>query len=272
MQNTTFGIYVITEKATGKMYVGLSGARDGIEGRWNSRDHRSRFPRSRFTYEILHPLPPGTTRAELSLLEKFYIKELDCMEPNGFNRTSGGCGKTEISAESKKRRSEIMKGKNKGRVPPNKGKPLSEEQKDKLSAANKGQVPPNKGKPLSEEQRAKISAAKKGVPISEETRAKRKGKPAHNKGKPGKPWTEEQREKTVAALKGRVAHNKGKPSSKKGKPQGPLTEEQKKRQSENLKAIWALKRAAKAAAVSSLEALLNLEFLEELPSLSQQTG
>lgn len=248
MQNNTFGIYVITEKATGKMYVGLSGARDGIEGRWNSRDHRSRFPRSRFTYEILHPLPPGTTRAELSLLEKFYIKELDCMEPNGFNRTSGGCGKTEISAESKKRRSEIMKGKNKGRVPP------------------------NKGKPLSEEQRPKISAAKKGVPISEETRAKRKGKPAHNKGKPGKPWTEEQREKTVAALKGRVAHNKGKPSSKKGKPQGPLTEEQKKRQSENLKAIWALKRAAKAAAVSSLEALLNLEFLEELPSLSQQTG
>jgi hypothetical protein len=183
MQNTTFGIYVITEKATGKMYVGLSGARDGIEGRWVK--HKKLFPQDLFTYEILLPCPPGTTRAELSILEKFYIKELDCMVPCGFNLTSGGTRGTEVSEETRKKQSAAQKGipkseehkaKLKGRVAANKGKPMSEEQKAKISAANKDHVAPNKGKPMSEEEKAKRSATQKGRvkgPMSEEERAKR---------------------------------------------------------------------------------------------------
>jgi len=145
MQNKIIGIYLITEKATGKMYVGLSGGRDGIEGRWFK--HRKRFPEALFSYEIFHPCPSGTTRAELSLLEKFYIRELDCMEPNGFNRTSGGTGSTEVSEATKKRQSEA--GKNRA--------PASAEARANMSAFQKGRV---KG-PMSEEQKLKLSQAAK---------------------------------------------------------------------------------------------------------------
>jgi hypothetical protein len=181
MKNKTYGIYLITEKATGRMYVGLAGAKRGIKERW--RDHKKRFPGELFSYEILHPCPPGTTTEELSLLEKFYIRELDCMEPNGFNRTSGGCGSTEVSAESRKRRSEALKGKNKGRPSHNKGKTASEETKKRQSEAMMGR---KKGS-MSEEQKLKISVTLSGHTQSEESKRKKsetmKGRPSHNKGK-----------------------------------------------------------------------------------------
>ena len=220
MKNKTIGIYLITERETGKMYVGLSKRRDGIEGRWVK--HKSRFPEALFSYEILLPCPPETTREELSNLEKFYIRELDCMEPNGFNKTSGGTRGSEVSEETRKRQSTALKGRVKG--------PMSAEHRAKRSAAmkgkNKGRVPPNKGVPMSAETRAKCSAANKGRVQSAETRAKRS-----------------------AANKGKVPSNKGKPKS----------EEQKMKLSESAKARAALKRAAKAAAEAALEALLFAE-------------
>lgn len=234
MKNKTCGIYLITEKATGKMYVGLAKRRDGIEGRWY--DHKKRFPQDLFTYEILLPCPPGTTREELSNLEKFYIRELDCVEPNGFNKTSGGCGKTELSEEQKaKRRGRVhskktrdkMSATRKGRAPHNKGKPMSEETKAKQSAAQKGKSK-NKGRVCSEEERAKRSAALKGRVCSEETRAK-----------------------ISAALKRRVSPPK----------RNPLSEETKAKLSAARKAVAARKRAAKAAAVAALEALLTAEII-----------
>lgn len=60
---------------------------------------------------------------------------------------------------------------NKGKSPPNKGKPMTAEQKAKISAANKGEVRV-KGIPRTAEVRAKISAAHKGIPVSAEARAK----------------------------------------------------------------------------------------------------
>lgn len=44
-----------------------------------------------------------------------------------------------------------------GKPAHNKGKPMPEEQKKKISKANIGRIPPNKGKPVSEEQKKKIS-------------------------------------------------------------------------------------------------------------------
>ena len=57
-----------------------------------------------------------------------------------------------------------------------KGKPRSEETRNKLSTANKGEKNPMYGKHLSEEHKKQISAANKGNTYA-------KGKPAWNKGK-----------------------------------------------------------------------------------------
>lgn len=170
------GIYVITERATGKMYVGMS---KNIEDRWTK--HNKRFCKQNFTYEIIHPCDTATDKKQLRMLEKFYIKELDCMVPNGFNKSSGGEGFTEISyetreklravqarrqplsAESRKKISDSKIGKKKG--------PTSEEIKKKLSESMKGKNTGSK----SEETKRKLSESQKGRsrgPTSEETKKK----------------------------------------------------------------------------------------------------
>lgn len=61
--------------------------------------------------------------------------------------------------EAKKKMSEAAKGVNIGRV-------KSDETRKKLSMALKGKVSPNKGKPMSEEQKKKISNTLKNNPVS----------------------------------------------------------------------------------------------------------
>ena len=90
-----------------------------------------------------------------------------------------------VRINSARTHSEFMKGK----PSPNKGKKMSEEQKQKLSDATKkamadpelrkylsdikkGKPSPTKGKKLSEEQKRKISATLKGNKLSEETKRK----------------------------------------------------------------------------------------------------
>jgi hypothetical protein len=254
MQNKIIGIYLITEKATGKMYVGLSGGRDGIEGRWFK--HRKRFPEALFSYEIFHPCPSGTTRAELSLLEKFYIRELDCMEPNGFNRTSGGTGSTEVSEATKKRQSEA--GKNRA--------PASAEARANMSAFQKGRV-------KSAEHVAKVAAAQRGKTVSKETRAKQSeaAKAYYDSATP------EEKQKRSEAVKASLANEETKkrqseagknraPASaearanmsafQKGRVKGPMSEEQKLKLSQAAKERAVLKRAARAEALAVLEASL----------------
>ena len=80
-----------------------------------------------------------------------------------------------------------------------------------ISAGRKGQPAHNKGVPMSDEQRKKISVSSIG-------------KVSLKKGKPGPKQTAESNAKRSAALKGRVSHRKGKkvgPYKKKG-PVGPL--------------------------------------------------
>jgi hypothetical protein len=49
-----------------------------------------------------------------------------------------------------------------GIVPWNKGIPMDDETKARVSAAKQGQIPPNKGKPMSDEAKEKLSTARKG--------------------------------------------------------------------------------------------------------------
>ena len=66
-----------------------------------------------------------------------------------------------LTDETKKKRSDSMKGKNKGKIPWNKGKKTTEETLLKMSASLKGKPAWNKGKTVSEETRKKLSEAAK---------------------------------------------------------------------------------------------------------------
>jgi hypothetical protein len=264
MQKETCGIYVITERATERtLYVGQS---IGIEGRW--KKYKNRFPKARFDYRIIQECLP----AELNFWEKYYIRAFKThWSEGGENQDWGGqhWPKPE-EPHSPATRAKISASK--------KGVPLSEEHKAKCSATQKGRV---KG-PLSEEQKAKQSAVMKGRvrgPMPEEEKAKRRGKVPHNKGMP---MSEEQKAKLSATLTGRVGRvqseetrakisvaNKGQVSPNKGMPMPEeqkaklrnrvVSEETKAKNSAAAKAQAVLRRAAKAAAVAALEALLFAE-------------
>ena len=85
-----------------------------------------------------------------------------------------------VSPTQGKRHSEETKQKIRekatGRPSALRGVPKSEEQKAKQSAAMMGRVSWNKGKPMSQEAKDKLSKAKKGRRLSEEHKAKLRGK------------------------------------------------------------------------------------------------
>lgn len=76
------GIYVITEIATGRQYVGQT--RGSFERRW--KGHHKRFPLQTHTYEVL----TQCQMHELDELEKYYIEKLGSRAPNGYNLSKGG--------------------------------------------------------------------------------------------------------------------------------------------------------------------------------------
>lgn len=82
--------------------------------------------------------------------------------------------------------------------------------KAKLSAINKGKISPNRGKKMSDEQKAKMSAARLGKPGKVPTAEHRAKISAANSGKKR---SDEQRSRISAAKKGCVAHNRGKKMS-----------------------------------------------------------
>lgn len=162
-----------------------------------------------------------------------------------------------------------------GHPSPQKGRPLSEETKDKISAALKGKPHTEehnqrmrdalKGKPKSAEHRQHMSDAQKGKPrntpawnkgkhLSEEHKQKLRGRPSPMKGKPGKPspfkgthtgkpsWnkgkrmSEEQRQKLSAARTGQK-----------------LSEEQKQARRENPRFIAARSHFRRTNGATAIE-------------------
>ena len=119
-----------------------------------------------------------------------------------------------------------------------KGKIVSEETKQKISAKTKGRASPNKGKPMSKEQKQKLSIAHKGKDIAPETVAKilekRKNyrhseetKQKISTGNKGKQvaLSEETKRKISNSLRGRPNPNKGKPAFNLGIPHTAETKE-----------------------------------------------
>ena len=157
------GIYKITNKLNGKVYIGQS---IDIDTRWrqhcNAKDdmliHKSiqKYGAENFSFEVLLECPAEM----LNDWERDMIALYDCISPNGYNLTEGGGG-CKCSEETRLKMSEAKKGKPSW----NKGIPCSKEHKRKISEARKGI-------PLSEETKIKISESKKGRQLSEETKKK----------------------------------------------------------------------------------------------------
>jgi group I intron endonuclease len=136
-------IYKITNKNTGKMYIGQTS--QDLEDRW--RAHRSSKSNCRYLKSAIKKY--GIHNFEFKLIcvcfdndmDKFendYIKKYNTLVPNGYNLREGGNGgrhneetKQKIS-ESLKNRTDIIYGKHQL------GKPHTEEVKKKISNSLKG--------------------------------------------------------------------------------------------------------------------------------------
>ena len=156
MKNRISGIYLITERETGRGYVGQS---IDIEGRW--REHKSsrgKFPEDRFDYRIV--IKADT--CFLDALEQLYIEQFKTLwTEGGFNQNKGGQfwrrPEEPLSQETKNKLSQALKGKPSS----NRGKSKSEQHIKNMSEALKGRVCPLKGKSHTEEAKKKMSEARK---------------------------------------------------------------------------------------------------------------
>ena len=127
-------IYCHTNKINGKQYIGLT-SENPPSKRWGSNGINykqctcfygaiQKYGWNNFEHIILEE---NLTAEQAEQLEKYYIKLYNTMVPNGYNLTSGGEIKKEISEETRKRLRESHLGyKN------------SEETKKKMSESRKG--------------------------------------------------------------------------------------------------------------------------------------
>lgn len=153
-------VYLTTNKINGKQYVGshvTTNMDDDYIG--SGRPYLSnaikKYGKENFERTILKEC---VTIEEARLLEEPFIKKYKTLAPNGYNLSPTG-GTNQFggrhSEESKKKISESLKGKFKGRV-------FTEEWKQKLSDAKKDFIPWSKGATFSEEHRKNISKAREG--------------------------------------------------------------------------------------------------------------
>ena len=181
------GIYKITNKLNGKVYIGQS--RD-IDARWrqhiNAKDNYAihnaikKYGKENFKFEVLLECPVDM----LDVWERDMIALYDCMSPYGYNLTEGGEG-CKCSEETRLKLSNIRKGKH-----------FSEETKHKISESMKGK----KRQPFSAETKKKMSDVRKGIQLSEETRLKMS---EAKKGKKRQPFSAEHKRKISESYKGR---------------------------------------------------------------------
>ena len=210
------GIYLITHVETGLKYVGQSrDIKNRIKyhrygyGKQKLAIYIRKFGFDAFTWSVVEICPIEM----LNERESYWIEELNCISPSGFNLTAGGQQAQKISEETRERMSIASTGRKmteytKQRLKEcNTGRKLSEEHRANISKGHIGQKPTQrtielrriantgrfhseeskqkmrkpKDKPMSAEHIAKIVAMNTGRKHSEETKAKMSATKAKNK-------------------------------------------------------------------------------------------
>jgi group I intron endonuclease len=158
-------IYKATSITTGKSYIGQTWrtfkARkaEHFRGAANVKDVKvptifnlamSQLGTADFEWEILETCDSAQHCNER---EKFYIKLLNTLAPNGYNATTGGTGMDNTMSEAV--RNKIASTMVLLHADP--------EYQAKMYPKLKGLMPPNKGVPMTEQQKAKVSAARKAI-------------------------------------------------------------------------------------------------------------
>lgn len=151
------GIYKITCIENGKVYIGQS--RNVIE---RIKDHKRRlannthdnkhlqnswnkYSATKFKFEIIETC--GASFEELNEREIYWMNVFDSLNKDvGFNIASGGGNGYSLQGMTEEEKAEVYKkisatrsGKYSGENHPNYGKPMSEEQKDKISKSLSGE-------------------------------------------------------------------------------------------------------------------------------------
>lgn len=160
MEERNYKLYVHISPSN-KRYYGIT-CKKRVQDRWNNGKRyvkNKHFTRAinKYGWENFEHIVlfDNLTIEEASLLEQMYIALYDTFDNDyGYNQSLGGEHGLHRE-ESKKKISESMKGKNKGKVAWNKDKPLSDETKKKISESLKGHE-------TTEETRKKLGEAKKG--------------------------------------------------------------------------------------------------------------
>ena len=198
------GIYLIFCLANQRAYIGQS-----VNVKKRIASHQASLKRGNHDNDYLQkaynkynvdmfvfkPLeyPEDTTIENLTAREQYWIDQFDSMDPRrGFNLKGAG-NSTPCTEETKRKISEA-----------NKGREISEEEKERLRKIGREQAELNRGKtppPMTEEHKEKIKQANTGKKHTEET--KRKMSEAHKRkaaedpeyNKKKKPTSEETKEK-----------------------------------------------------------------------------
>ena len=150
-EERVIGIYRITCKATGKIYIGQS---TKIESRWNQHK-RGRFPASLFYYTIEQECCIGM----LDLLERYFIMKYRSISPFGFNE--------QVNSYNQFRRSSVQEKKKKTLSDIAKSQWQNDRERMVMSMSDRKKPPP-----FSEEHRLRMSQSRTGKKFSEETKAK----------------------------------------------------------------------------------------------------
>ena len=279
MQNETIGIYLITERATGRdVYVGQGIVYD----RWKA--HRKKYPEELFDYRILLEC----SRTDLNFWEQHYIRVLKThWTKGGFNQTWGGqfwpCPEEPLSPATRKKQSEAMKAyyasmteekkrqKSQKISEVRKAREASITQEEKKERSQKwSEAAKAREASMTEEEKQKRSKALKASYTSKPEEEKRER--AQKISETHKTWrasmTEEDKQKLSEARKALLASMTEEEKQKRSQKiteanrvrHASMTPEEKRewlqKLSEARKATAARKRAAKAAAIAGLEALL----------------
>jgi group I intron endonuclease len=146
-------IYLVTNSINGKQYVGQSTVDRNKIGHGKAiTEAYGKYGKNSFIYEKI--CTNIGNRNTLNYVERFWIKTINTLCPNGYNIEEGGSDKGVVAESTKQKLREF-----------NVGKIISKEVKDKISNSLKGKNNPFYGKKHSKETLLKISlssSARKG--------------------------------------------------------------------------------------------------------------